>query len=90
MPIIVGGTNYYIEALLWKILIDDDSNETSGSGVNRSEDESVDEYEVPKKKWKEREDDTNFTNEQLHNELAKIDQQMALRLHPNDRRKVIR
>lgn len=23
LPIIVGGTNYYIEALLWQILIDD-------------------------------------------------------------------
>lgn len=22
MPIIVGGTNYYIESLLWKVLID--------------------------------------------------------------------
>ena len=24
MPVIVGGTNYYIEALVWKFLLDDD------------------------------------------------------------------
>ena len=28
MPIICGGTNYYIESLLWKILIEDESKST--------------------------------------------------------------
>ncbi len=27
LPVIVGGTNYYIEALLWKLLIDQDTHQ---------------------------------------------------------------
>ncbi|GLD75039.1 tRNA dimethylallyltransferase isoform X1 [Lates japonicus] len=33
LPIIVGGTNYYIESLLWKVLLDTgQENEESGDG----------------------------------------------------------
>ena len=28
MPIICGGTNYYIESLIWKILIEDETKST--------------------------------------------------------------
>ena len=38
MPIICGGTNYYIESLIWKILIEDESKST--------------ENEIPSKKTK--------------------------------------
>ncbi|XP_066582832.1 tRNA dimethylallyltransferase isoform X2 [Prorops nasuta] len=44
MPIIVGGTNYYIESLLWKILIknplsDDSSQESKKEGEDEEDEE---------------------------------------------------
>ena len=35
IPIVVGGTNYYIESVLWDLLIDDESNR-SGASSNSS------------------------------------------------------
>lgn len=32
IPIVVGGTNYYIESLLWKILIDTKVSVASSAG----------------------------------------------------------
>lgn len=75
MPIIVGGTNYYIESLIWKVLVDNpnqcdfDSDEESPLKIRR-------------------EDGTS--NEELHKKLMEVDPEMATRLHPNNRRKVIR
>ena len=34
MPIIVGGTNYYIESLLWKVLLDSDESDTSADDTS--------------------------------------------------------
>ena len=36
VPIVVGGTNYYIESILWDILIDDRDNNT-GSGLHQEQ-----------------------------------------------------
>lgn len=33
MPVIVGGTNYYIESLLWEVLVDSVSNDRNGKLV---------------------------------------------------------
>uniref|UniRef100_A0ABD2WEZ9 U1-type domain-containing protein n=1 Tax=Trichogramma kaykai TaxID=54128 RepID=A0ABD2WEZ9_9HYME len=76
MPIIVGGTNYYIESLLWKILIDDPKT---------SESDSEGDFSPLKIRRIE-----ETSNEELHNRLKEIDPEMADRLHPNNRRKVIR
>ena len=43
MPIVVGGTNYYIESVLWDILIDEDgstSSSSSGDEIRKNSDES--------------------------------------------------
>lgn len=37
IPIVVGGTNYYIESVLWDILIDEDRNASSSSSGDESE-----------------------------------------------------
>ena len=37
IPIIVGGTNYYIESVLWDILIDEDRSTSSSSSGDESE-----------------------------------------------------
>ncbi|CAG9860796.1 unnamed protein product [Phyllotreta striolata] len=70
LPVIVGGTNYYIESLLWKILIDDD-NYTSTPGILPNND-----HELP--------------SEELHKKLKELDPVTARRLHPNNKRKILR
>lgn len=135
MPIIVGGTNYYIESLLWQILVEDPKetknnlvfdNEVGDNFksiksnvksdidyinidgcskfVNNSEsyiDHSSDYNKFDKckvsddnfndepfiKKFKF---DDPLTNEELHRKLKDVDPEMADKLHPNNRRKIIR
>ncbi|CAK1550940.1 unnamed protein product [Leptosia nina] len=125
IPIIVGGTNYYIESIVYKILvedmddtsallwdksrrkrdIDDDiivektKKQALGKKSNDSQDESAEasgsgekkEIDTSKEKIKEDVDnEKNFTNEEIHARLKAIDPKMAARLHPNNRRKVLR
>ncbi|XP_011607342.2 tRNA dimethylallyltransferase isoform X1 [Takifugu rubripes] len=77
LPIIVGGTNYYIESLLWKVLLDtgqeaaDSADGAEGAPDRKSELEKLD-------------------GAQLHKRLAEVDPEMAAMLHPNDRRKMAR
>ncbi|XP_066152413.1 tRNA dimethylallyltransferase isoform X2 [Euwallacea fornicatus] len=72
LPIIVGGTNYYIESILWKILVQNPGEEIiKGCGIFPNK-----EHELP--------------NEVLHEKLKKLDPVMANRLHPNNRRKILR
>lgn len=78
MPIIVGGTNYYIESLIWRVLVDDPKQ--SGSDVDSDEESS------PIKVRREE----DISNDELHKKLMQVDPEMADRLHPNNRRKVIR
>ncbi|XP_011874387.1 PREDICTED: tRNA dimethylallyltransferase, mitochondrial isoform X2 [Vollenhovia emeryi] len=109
LPIVVGGTNYYIESLLWEILLTDpkepsvqvDSGATnpSASIENRSDDrynvqvdrlnDGDDDETAPKKlKFDARLCDSS--NEELHRRLMEVDPEMANKLHPNNRRKIIR
>ena len=128
MPIVVGGTNYYIESILWKILVQntikyenvrrksdldicdkdnkkcklDNTNMPSTSLISNKidfENESDD-------KESKNENDFNYTfdrvmkmtvkelesqpSELLHECLKIADPDSANRLHPNNRRKVIR
>ncbi|KAK4872668.1 hypothetical protein RN001_014697 [Aquatica leii] len=69
LPIIVGGTNYYIEALLWKILVEE-------PGENIYQARGVADSELP--------------SDELHQILMKQDPIRAKRLHPNDKRKILR
>lgn len=81
MPVICGGTNYYIESLLWNVLVsakghDDDDTQTTLEPVN--------------KKSKIQADEDLLSNEELHSKLKSVDPERAKDLHPNDRRKILR
>ncbi|XP_076648271.1 tRNA dimethylallyltransferase isoform X2 [Halictus rubicundus] len=88
LPIIVGGTNYYIEALLWDILISGPEtvdNSTDNSRVEETRDDGNN-----KKVKIEMDRATQQSNEDLYEKLKEVDPEMAKRLHPNNRRKIIR
>uniref|UniRef100_A0A670ZXN7 tRNA dimethylallyltransferase n=1 Tax=Pseudonaja textilis TaxID=8673 RepID=A0A670ZXN7_PSETE len=74
VPIVVGGTNYYIESLLWNILFDTKA-ESRGPAVVTEE-------------WKAGLE--NLESEELHHRLSLVDPNMATRLHPHNKRKIIR
>ncbi|KAK2830148.1 hypothetical protein Q5P01_018079 [Channa striata] len=77
LPIIVGGTNYYIESLLWKVLVDTgQENEESGDGGDGTSNRKL---ELEK-----------LGGAELHKRLAEVDPKMAAMLHPNDKRKIAR
>ncbi|XP_019130946.1 tRNA dimethylallyltransferase isoform X2 [Larimichthys crocea] len=76
LPVIVGGTNYYIESLLWRVLLDTGENEESGDGGEGAPDRKL---ELEK-----------LGGVELHKRLAEVDPKMAAMLHPNDKRKIAR
>lgn len=90
LPIVVGGTNYYIESLLWKILIPDPVKSVARSdspSPERPDKEDVSPLKKMKFEWDRK---TPQSSEDLHKQLTEVDPDMAKRLHPNNRRKVIR
>ncbi|XP_030596940.1 tRNA dimethylallyltransferase isoform X1 [Archocentrus centrarchus] len=77
LPVIVGGTNYYIESLLWKVLLDTgQETEEPGDGGDGSPNRKL---ELEK-----------LGGAELHKRLAEVDPEMAAMLHPNDKRKIAR
>ncbi|KAM9823674.1 tRNA dimethylallyltransferase [Neosynchiropus ocellatus] len=78
LPIIVGGTNYYIESLLWKVLLG-----SSKSALEKT---------VPGQKsaLKRKLELEQLDGGELHKRLLMVDPKMASMLHPNDRRKISR
>ncbi|XP_059469792.1 tRNA dimethylallyltransferase [Neocloeon triangulifer] len=80
LPIVVGGTNYYIESLLWKVLVQYECKIIKAPEAANSvaADQSAS-LEFAK-----------LDNDELMKRLEAVDPETALRLHPNDRRKVIR
>jgi len=74
MPVICGGTNYYIESLLWDVLV-------KTKDVN-----TVEPIAAKRAKC----DDEGLDNLQLYEKLKAIDPERAGELHPNERRKIIR
>lgn len=98
MPVIVGGTTYYIESLLWQVLVApprDIRKTESSSGdadaatqITPSYDEylSVEQILAKLSPSEMKGKDPLY----LHGLLAKVDAISAQRLHPNDSRKVRR
>lgn len=74
IPILVGGTNYYMEATLWDFLIE----ETKLGGPSELFTDGI-----PTEYLK-------ISNFELHEKLREIDPEMASRLHPNTRAKIYR
>ncbi|KAH8406960.1 hypothetical protein KR222_001727, partial [Zaprionus bogoriensis] len=74
-PIVVGGTNYYIESLLWDILVSTQEDQLPAAAVaNHLNAERM----------------TGMTTDELHKHLHSIDASSANRIHPNNRRKIER
>ncbi|KFP90513.1 hypothetical protein N311_05738, partial [Apaloderma vittatum] len=74
IPIVVGGTNYYIESLLWKVLID--TKEKAGTAPGPVTDRRVELEQLD--------------GVELHRRLSQVDPEMAAKLHPHDKRKLAR
>uniref|UniRef100_A0A8C5ME42 tRNA dimethylallyltransferase n=1 Tax=Leptobrachium leishanense TaxID=445787 RepID=A0A8C5ME42_9ANUR len=77
IPIIVGGTNYYIESLVWKVLV-------SQTGTKKVDDVSQ------KTATQRKEELEQLDSHELHARLRNVDPEMASKLHPHDKRKVAR
>ncbi|XP_057268563.1 tRNA dimethylallyltransferase [Pezoporus wallicus] len=74
IPIVVGGTNYYIESLLWKVLIN--TKETASTAPETVRDRKVELEQLD--------------GGELYRRLSRVDPEMAAKLHPHDKRKVAR
>eukprot|EP00940_MAST-03C_sp_MAST-3C-sp2_P002899 g2899.t1 len=75
LPIIVGGTTYYIQSLLWPSLLDEETDMLAGSKTQKGTESCA----VATKET---------THSNPLEELKRVDPQMAERLHPNERRKI--
>ncbi|KAJ2557586.1 tRNA dimethylallyltransferase, mitochondrial [Coemansia sp. RSA 1933] len=83
VPILVGGTNYYIQSVLFrKSLIS--SNRTTGST-----DDVADAEKTPAERAFEA-SKGDVSDRELWEELKQVDPLMAEKWHPNNRRKVLR
>lgn len=97
LPIVVGGTYYYIESILYDKLIktepDCESELTLANDGQHRVEYADDELECADKFFKREIRTFSFDNVEptkLHNLLKQVDEVTASRLHPNDRRKVVR
>ena len=94
---IVGGTNYYIEAVLWKLLVADRPEDSSdaegdgcGSGSPTSADDVTDDGTSREPGDAERQQLERLSTEELYAQLRERDPAQAQVLHPNERRKILR
>ncbi|CAK7329312.1 unnamed protein product [Dovyalis caffra] len=79
LPVIVGGTNYYIQALVSPFLLDDTTNDLDESFLNHpSGDEQTD--HAP--------DSVRESFNYSYDYLKELDPVAANRLHPNNQRKI--
>ncbi|XP_026469012.1 tRNA dimethylallyltransferase-like [Ctenocephalides felis] len=112
LPIIVGGTNYYIESILWKVLVDPPTNKNldaprpslTDKNISPEDSSSDSDDNVPSSaiKFKQSSNcDVKFSLDdekkwefmsgaELHDILKKVDSVSAQRLHPNNKRKIMR
>ncbi|KAI9556374.1 hypothetical protein GHT06_018948 [Daphnia sinensis] len=106
VPVIVGGTHYYIESLLWKVLLDDDGGQAAGP-LLYERDQQLRRERPPCAAQSEADDDDeqlltslrfddgsdgpqHLSSGRLHRLLKKVDPVMADAIHPNNRRKIVR
>nr|CEL69908.1 TPA: tRNA dimethylallyltransferase,mitochondrial [Neospora caninum Liverpool] len=77
LPIVVGGTQLYLQHLLWRSLLDRYPPEDSDSEKQDQTGRSGSSLE-------------RFSTETLYVELKNLDPERAAQLHPRDRRRIIR
>ena len=83
MPIIVGGTNYYIESILWHVLV-----QSKGNGLDE---ETLRELNEETRVFLEGKMEMDgMESPILHEFLKEVDPVAAQRLHPNNKRKIMR
>nr|XP_025035284.1 tRNA dimethylallyltransferase-like [Pelodiscus sinensis] len=90
IPIVVGGTNYYIESLLWKVLVDTKEHARrcdSGSPICAPQETTG---PSPRGAASRKEELEQLDSHELHRRLRQVDPEMAARLHPRNKRKVAR
>ena len=80
MPIICGGTNYYIESLVWKVLID---QELSAGTKRKLEDNQAE-------KGQFLDFDVSGCSEDLYAKLKEVDPERSRELMSSQRRKIVR
>ncbi len=95
VPIIVGGTNYYIESLLWDILVDYDNDNDKEAGIEKKDQHgSFSAEQLPPEAQAGQESNHSFPEKQQDDDdyrrLKLIDPVAASKVHPNDKRKVKR
>lgn len=99
IPILVGGTNYYIESILWKVLVNppkdslkrkmesNDSDDAKREDLPKDDSGDCDEISDM---WYTKDKFDGRSSVELHQLLQTVDPDSAQRLHPNDVRKVKR
>lgn len=98
IPVIVGGTHYYIESLLWKVLLDDEPGDDPDpellydKPVRQSTDvaDDADDERLLRTTTFDQEGLPHLSSPRLHRLLESVDPEMADAIHPNNRRKIIR
>ncbi|KAF9187156.1 hypothetical protein BGZ51_004285 [Haplosporangium sp. Z 767] len=92
MPVVVGGTHYYIQSLLWRdTLLDTKKNVgSSGTGDGGSSSSPLSETQMQE----QNEENERFLRDSdtatLYQKLKELDPIMANKWHENDRRKITR
>jgi tRNA dimethylallyltransferase len=72
MPVLVGGTNYYVQSLLWPMSLISSATESDSSSDEQEEADKLTSMDTPS----------------LYKELQRIDPVMAAKWHASDRRKI--
>ncbi|GAW82809.1 tRNA delta(2)-isopentenylpyrophosphate transferase [Plasmodium gonderi] len=75
LAVVTGGTLLYVESLLWESVVD--LKEAYNSTMSEETKRKTDSYE-------------NKTNEELYDELKRVDEERANQLHKNDRKRICR
>lgn len=79
LPIVVGGSHYYVQALLFRESIQDANDKINSGDYDNHRDEMSAKFPI-----------LDASTSEILEELKKIDPVMANRWHPNDRRKIQR
>ncbi|XP_046994094.1 tRNA dimethylallyltransferase-like [Schistocerca americana] len=99
LPVVVGGTHYYIESLLWKVLVTGGSPDEAtkrrhaddAAASDSDGEDAVSEAILKRSRGAgDPEELRSVSSEELHRRLQLVDPEMAASLHPNNRRRIIR